>query len=441
MKTRPLGRRAPRARSIALAGPLARPFARPVTLAALAATVALAATACSGPAASGGPEKVTVWIMKDSVTDAFLDRFRTGFEAEHEDIDLDIQIQEWDGIGEKVTAALASKDAPDVIEVGNTQVAQYAASGGVRDLSDRTAELGGGDWLPGLAEPGRVDGKQYGIPWYGASRVVIYHKDLFARAGVTAPPKTQAEWLAVTAKLNRGGTQGIYLPGQNWYTLAGFIWEEGGDLAVQDGGGTAWKGALDTPRALAGMNFYRQLQALGKGPKDADEAKPPQAEVFAKGDVAQIIAVPGGAKIVEEINPALKGKLGFFPIPGKTAAEPGAVFTGGSDFIVPEASHHPDAAYEVVKALAGEKWQTDMARTMSYVPNRTSLARVIQDDEGTAAMAAGAAQGRATPNSPQWAAVEATNPIKQYMTAVLTGTDPARAAATASRSITKTLGS
>ncbi|WP_426368596.1 extracellular solute-binding protein [Streptomyces sp. E-08] len=409
---------------------------------ALAAAVALTATACGGsgdPAASGGPEKVTVWIMKDSVTDAFLDRFRTGFEAEHEDIDLDIQIQEWDGIGEKVTAALASKDAPDVIEVGNTQVAQYAASGGVRDLTDRTAELNGADWLPGLAEPGKVDGKQYGIPWYAANRVVIYHKDLFARAGVTTLPKTQAEWLAATAQLNRGRTQGIYLPGQNWYTLSGFIWEEGGDLAVKDG--AAWKGALDSAQARAGMDFYRRLQALGKGPKDSDEAKPPQAEVFAKGEVAQIIAVPGGAKIVEEINPALKGKLGFFPIPGKTAGKPGAVFTGGSDLIVPEASHHPESAYEVVKALAGEKWQTDMARTMSYVPNRTSLARVIQDDEGTAAMAAGAAQGRATPNSPQWAAVEATNPIKQYMTAVLTGTDPAQAAAIASQSITKTLGS
>ncbi|WP_053643888.1 MULTISPECIES: extracellular solute-binding protein [unclassified Streptomyces] len=414
-----------------------RPLSRTT---ALAVAVALAATACSGsddPKAVGGPEKVTVWIMKDSVTDAFLDRFRAGFEAEHEDIDLDIQIQEWDGIGEKVTAALASKDAPDVIEVGNTQVAQYAASGGVRDLSDKVAELGGADWLPGLAEPGKIDGKQYGVPWYGASRVVIYHKDLFAAAGVT-PPKTQDEWLAATAKLNKGGTQGIYLPGQNWYTLSGFVWEAGGDLAVRDG--DKWKGALDTPQALAGMDFYRKLQALGKGPKDADESKPPQAEVFAKGDVAQIVAVPGGAKIVEEINPALKGKLAFFPIPGRTAGKPGAVFTGGSDFIVPEASTHPDAAYRVVKALAGEKWQTDMARTMSYVPNRTSLARVVQDDEGTAVMAAGSAQGRATPNSPQWAAVEATNPIKQYMTAVLTGTDPAAAARTASESITRTLG-
>ncbi|NEE54096.1 extracellular solute-binding protein, partial [Streptomyces sp. SID8455] len=69
-------------------------------------------------------------------------------------IDVKIQIQEWDGIGQKITAALASNDAPDVIEAGNTQVAQFAESGGLLDLSDRTDELNGEDWLSGLAEPG-----------------------------------------------------------------------------------------------------------------------------------------------------------------------------------------------------------------------------------------------------------------------------------------------
>ncbi|OKJ93444.1 sugar transporter [Streptomyces sp. CB03234] len=411
------------------------------TAAALAAACALTAcsTTSSGSDRAAGPDTLTVWIMKDSVTDAYLQRFEQDFERQHKDTVLDIQIQEWDGIGEKITAALASKDAPDVIEVGNTQVAQYAQSGGVLDLSDKVGELRGGDWLPGLAEPGKIDGKQYGVPWYAANRVVIYNKDLFTKAGITSPPRTRDEWLRITGKLNRGKTQGIYLPGQNWYTLAGFIWEEGGELAEKNG--DQWKGSLDSPEALRGMDFYQRLQALGKGPKDSDEAKPPQTDVFAKGDVAQIIAVPGGAKIVEQANPALAGKLGFFPIPGRTAGRPGATFTGGSDLIIPAASAHPDAAYQVVKSLADEKWQRDLAKTMSYVPNRTSLADALEDDEGTAAMAAAAAQGRATPNSPQWAAVEATNPIKEYMTAVLTGSDPRKAAKDASDAISKTLNS
>ncbi|WP_419992427.1 extracellular solute-binding protein [Streptomyces boninensis] len=412
-----------------------------VATTALAAVLALGAGACgsggSGGAGEGGTTTLDVWLMKDSVSTAFQEEFTAGFEKRHPKIKLNLQIQEWDGIGEKVTAALAANDAPDVIEVGNTQVAQYAASGGVKDLSDKAADLGGSDWIPGLAEPGKIDGKQYGIPYYAANRVVIYRTDLFKKAGIDKPPATRAEWLAATAKLNKGKQQGIYLPGQNWYALAGFIWDEGGDLATE--AGKTWKGGLNTPEALAAMDFYKKLQSLGKGPKDSDEAKPPQVDIVAKGDVAQVISVPGGAKLIEEANPKLKGKLGFFPVPGKTAGSPGAVFTGGSDLIVPEAAPHQDEAYQFIKALTGDTWQKKLATTMSYVPNKKSLASVLSADPGAAAMAKGAANGHATPNSPQWAAVEANNPIKEFQTQVLTGADPKKAGAKASAAITKAL--
>ncbi|MFJ8192020.1 extracellular solute-binding protein [Streptomyces sp. NPDC096094] len=417
---------------------------RPLALfSTLVLSAGLAACSSSGDAsdgAGGGRTALDVWLMRDSVSADFQKQFETGFEKSHPDIDLKIQIQEWEGIGEKVTAALASNDAPDVIEVGNTQVAQYAQSGGLTDLSDRVDELGGSDWLKGLAEPGAYDGKQYGIPYYAANRVVIHRTDLFEKAGVDAAGiKTRDQWIAATGKLDKGGTQGIYLPGQNWYVLSGFVWDEGGDLAVESGG--EWKGGLDSPEALRAMDFYQRLQALGKGPKDSDEAQPPQAEVMAKGQVAQIIAVPGGAKVIEEKNPELKGKLGFFPIPGKTADRPGAVFTGGSDLIVPAVAAHQEEALTFIRELTGDAWQKKLAVAMSYVPNKTTLAGAVSADPGTAAMAAGAVNGHATPNTPQWAAVEAKNPIKEYMTAVLTGRDAESEAAEASRTITDTLNS
>ncbi|WP_411576507.1 extracellular solute-binding protein [Streptomyces mutabilis] len=411
-------------------------------LSALVLSASLAACSSSNDSddAGGGGTVLDVWLMRDSVSAEFQKEFETGFEKSHPGIDLEIQIQEWEGIGEKVTAALASNDAPDVIEVGNTQVAQYAQSGGLTDFSDRVDELGGSDWLEGLAEPGSYDGKQYGIPYYAANRVVIHRTDLFEKAGVDpADIKTREQWIAATRKLDRGGTQGIYLPGQNWYVLAGFVWDEGGDLAVESGG--KWKGGLDSPEALRAMDFYRRLQALGKGPKDSDEARPPQAEVMAKGQVAQLIAVPGGAEVIEEQNPELKGKLGFFPIPGKTAGEPGAVFTGGSDLVVPAVAAHQEEAFTFIRELTGDAWQKRLAVAMSYVPNKTTLAGAVSADPGTAAMAGGAANGHATPNTPQWAAVEAKNPIKEYMTAVLTGGDAESEAAEASRAITDTLNS
>lgn len=413
---------------------------------AVSLTLAIAATTLlpgCGVLPGGGEDRrtVTVWLMRGSASGEFIKRFTTDFEKRNGDIELEIRLQEWTGIGGKVKAALKAEEGPDVIEVGNTQVAQYVDEGGLYDLTLESArDLGMKDWLPGLAEPGRYNGSQYGIPWYAANRVVIYNKDLFAQAGIEQPPKTRAQWIADTERLNSGGNQGIYLAGQDWYTLAGFIWDEGGELATEDKGSRGvWKGSLHTPAALRGMEFYRQLQALGEGPRDADEEHPPQAGVFAEGDVAQIVAVPGTARAIEEANPELKGRLGYFPIPGKTAAKPGAVFTGGSDLVVRGKTEDRAGAVAVIEALAGKKWQTDLARTMKYVPNKTTLASAVSGEEGVAAMAAGAARGRATPASPKWAAVEADNPIKEYMSKALAGGDPATEAKAASRRITREL--
>lgn len=408
---------------------------------ALAAATAL--TGCGQWAdQAAGREKVTLWLMKGSASEDFIDRFTASFETEHPGLDLDVRIQEWTGIGDKVNAVLdgTATESADVIEVGNTQVAQYIETGGLSEVTlEGLRTWGSKDWLKGLAEPGSVNGAQYGVPWYAANRVVVYHKDLFANAGIKTPPRNRQEWIQATQKLDKGDQQGIYLPGQNWYVLAGLIWDEGGELAVETGG--KWVGTLDDDKALAGMDFYRQLQALGDGPRSADEETPPQSQVFARGQVAQIIAPPGQAAEIEAANPALKGKIGFFPIPGKTSDKPGAVFTGGSDLIIPERTKQRKAAVDVITALVSEKWQTELARTMSYVPNKTSLAHVVAGNEGAAAMAPGAAQGRATPTSARWAEVEAKNPIKPYMTAVLTGQDAKQAARTASEEIGRVLSS
>ncbi|MEU7554855.1 extracellular solute-binding protein [Streptomyces sp. NPDC044571] len=409
-------------------------------------TALVAATALTGCGRSaepaGGTQKVTLWLMKGSASQDFITKFTSSFEKEHPGTDLDVRIQEWTGIGDKVDAVLAgkAKEGADVIEVGNTQVARYIANGGLSELTlECLRDWGSTDWLRGLADPGSIDGAQYGIPWYAANRVVIYNKDLFANAGIKTPPKNRQEWIQATQKLDKGEQQGIYLAGQNWYVLSGFVWDEGGDLAVETSG--QWVGTLDDEKALAGMEFYKQLQALGGGPKDADEETPPQSDVFAGGRVAQIIAPPGQAAAIEAANPALKGKLGFFPVPGKTSDRPGAVFTGGSDLIIPARTARRDRAVEVITALVSEKWQAELARSMSYVPNKTTLAHLVDGNEGSAAMAPGAAQGRATPKSARWAEVEAKNPIKPYMTAVLTGQDPRQAARAASETISRVLGS
>ncbi|MTE21892.1 extracellular solute-binding protein [Streptomyces sp. TRM43335] len=417
------------------------PVRQPVRpLASVLASTVLLLGGCGLLDDTAGDESRTldVWLMRGSLSEDLTDGLVRDYERRNPGVEVKVTVQEWPGIDKKVTAALDSGDAPDVIEVGNTQVAQYVEAGGVRNLTIEVGDLGGDHWIPGLEEPGKIDGYQYGVPFYAANRVVIYREDLFEGAGITSPPTTREEWIEVTERLDRPGQQGIYLPGQNWYVLAGFIWDEGGELATELSG--QWSGALHTPEALRGMEFYKQLQALGAGPVDSDEADPEQRGVFAEGGIAQLIDVPGAAELITEANPELTGKLGFFPIPGKTKDEPGAVFTGGSVLIIPEKAADQEEAYSFVKLATGERWQRELARTMSVVPNSTELTDALRDDPGAAAMAQGARNGHATPNSPRWGRLEADNPIKEYQTKVLLGADPATAAREASEEITRILG-
>lgn len=409
-------------------------------LRALALTVTAALLAGCGLLPDGGEETRTldVWLMEGSLTEGLIGSFVGDYESRNPGVEVEVTLQGWPGIDKKVTAALLSGEGPDVLEIGNTQVAQYVATGKVQNLTIRMFDLGGEEWLPGPAASGQVDGYQYGVPFYAANRVVVYRKDLFEAAGITSPPRTREEWLAGTAALDAlPGVQGIYLPGQNWYVLAGFVWDEGGRLAVERSG--HWRGALHTPRALRGMEFYRKLHSYGAAPADSDEAKPDQEKVFASGGVAQLITVPGSARLIVDAAPDLKGKLGFFPLPGKKPGRPGAVFTGGSVLIMPERERTDQAAYDLVRLLSGDRWQRRIAETMSYVPNKAKLADALEGDPGAEAMARAAEQGRTVPASPGWGDLEADNPIKEYQTAVLRGADPGAAARRASATITRVL--
>jgi N,N'-diacetylchitobiose transport system substrate-binding protein len=399
---------------------------------AIALIVAMVAAGCGGSDDSSQPQNqaaedkaLTVWLMDGSAPDQLVADLNKEFTAAHPGVTVTYQEQQWNGILEKLTTALASGDPPDVIELGNTQTAKFAASGALADQSGKVSDLGGQNWLKAMTESGAWEGKQYGIPFYAANRVVIYRTDLFTKAGVK-PPTSLDEWVTAGRKVASSSGNAklmpLYLPGQNWYFLSSLIWDQGGDLAVKEG--DTWKGTLDTPQAQAGVDAYQRLfKELSKAPADTDEATPQQFEVMAKGDVAMMVGLPWELNSAVGEAPELKGKLGAFPIPSHTAGQLAPVFLGGSNLAVPAGSKSPTLAYDWLKLLAGEKYQTRLAKENGVLPNSASLATsTLGDDPVLGAMAKAAQNGRITPNDPSWAGVEAApNPLKDMLTKVLSG--------------------
>lgn len=405
-------------------------------LAAGAAALTLATAGCAGSsgsdtaASSSGNAPlsgtVTVWLMTGSAPTTLTDALNKEFEAAHPGVKVKYEIQQWDGIQQKLTTALASGAPPDVIEIGNTQTPAFASQGVLTDLTGDKDSFNGSQWLKGLAASGAYDGKTYGVPFYAANREVIYRKDMFEQAGVTKAPTSNDEWLdAITKLKTKFGSdpdfQALYMPGQNWYALLSFIWDNGGDIAKADGKG--FKSTLDTPEAKAGLEFYKKLVDTSgtKAPKDADEAKPQQATVYGAGKVAMMIGLPWELATAAKTDASLTDKTGAFAIPSKTAGQSAPVFLGGSNLAIPANSKNVAAAKEYIKLLSSAKYQGQLAAA-GVVPGTSTDTTGLDKDPLGSVMAKASTNGRAVPASPKWGDVESgQNPVKDMLTAYLTG--------------------
>jgi N,N'-diacetylchitobiose transport system substrate-binding protein len=384
-----------------------------------------------------GNHTLTVWLMDGSAPKTLTDQLNAEFEQSHPGWKVNYQVQEWDGIGDKLAKALSSSNPPDVVELGNTQAVQYAQSGALMDMTSIDNAFNCKQWLSGLTVSGAWQGKQYAMPFYAANRTVIYRKDMFAKAGITSTPTSNAEWLSDISKLRTAyatdpSFQSLYLPGQEWYTLLSFIWDAGGDVATDNGG--HWQGALNTPQAQAGIKFYQQLyQASGtKAPKDTDEATPAQSDVFAQGGghVAMMIGLPWEEAGVVTDAPALSSQLGAFPIPSATAGKTAPVFLGGSDLGIAAGSANQTAAEAYLQLLSSAKYQTQLAAGGSVPGTSTDTSALDANVVGAAMAKAASAGGKVTPITPNWATVEnGENPLKSMLTSVLSGQKTVAAAA------------
>ncbi|WP_217167592.1 extracellular solute-binding protein [Streptomyces sp. AC512_CC834] len=371
-------------------------------------------------------ETLTVWVMDGSSPDQWQKDVAAEFEKKTK-AKVKFEVQQWNGIQQKLTTALSEENPPDVFEIGNTQTPAYAKTGGLAELADLKSSIGA-DWSETLNESSVFEGKQYAAPWFVVNRVVVYNKKIWADAGIKETPKTRDEFYNDLKTIGeKTEAEPIYLPGQNWYHFVGLAIGEGAELVKKDG--DKYVSNLDDPKIAAAMETYKKFQSLSKAPKDKDEATPQQGEVFANGKTGAFIGMGWEAGIAIEANPKIEKDIGYFTIPGETADKPEGVFLGGSNLAVAAGSKKQDLAKEFLKIALSDKNEGALAKANGVIPNKDALQSNLKGNAAAEAAAPAAAGGGTTPLIPEWAAVEnAPNPIKTYMTAVLKGKSPAEAA-------------
>jgi N,N'-diacetylchitobiose transport system substrate-binding protein len=375
--------------------------------------VALVATT-SAATKKTAANSITVWLQTDAQSGwpAVVAAANQQFQAAHPGWTVNIQYQSWGDHLQKFDATLAGGGGPDVIEMGNTEMTKYMASGAFAAL-DKTQFDNSANWLPGLAASGRFGGKTYGVPYYAGSRVVTYRKDLFRKAGITKLPATTGQYVAdahkLLAKNKQKGFSPVYLAGTDWYVAMGFVFDYGGGIATQVS--HTWKGLLASPRSIAGLTAWKNFfLSASRASKTTDEAHPNPYDVYAQGLAASMV---GPSWYTCCVGKKFTASTGQFVMPGHVAGKTMPGFLGGSDLAVPVTSSN--------KALAAD-WIKDFTDTASEkalqakgnIPNATNLL-------GNSVNERAAARSWFVPTAKHWVDVENGNILRNMLAQILTG--------------------
>jgi N,N'-diacetylchitobiose transport system substrate-binding protein len=410
-------------------------------------TMALALGACGsgddGDSASDSSSKeIRVWLNGADTPQDARDHLKTTFEDENPGVTLTIEEQQWEGLVERLTTALSSEaETPDVVEVGNTQAATFTTAGAFTDLTDELGDLGGDDLLPGFVAAGSVDGATYAVPYYAGSKYVFYRKDLFEKSGLEVPTTTE-EFVAAAIKLKKDNPKpanfsGFWLPGQDWRNGVSFVWNEGGDLAVEEGG--TWSGALSSPESQEGLATVQTLfeQASGAA-KDGNETDPQVP--FCNNEMAMMSAPGWMGGVLADADagcPDMMEKVGVFALPGNDGS-PAPVLLGGSNIAVAAQSPDQDLAKKAVAIMLSDDYQSILAAN-GLTPAKVSLASELGDDEFAQATIAAASNAKLTPAAAGWASVEGARILEDLFVGIARGGDVAELAAAADKAMEEQL--
>ena len=383
-------------------------------VAVLAAAVLTATSVAATTKATAS--SLTVWLQVDAQSGwpGVVAAANQQFQSDHPGTSVNVQYQNWGDHLQKFDATLAGGNGPDVIEMGNTEMTKYMAAGAFADLSSfKGSFANSSNWLSGLAKSGAFNGKTYGVQYYAGSRVVTYRTDLFKAAGINKLPTTTAQF-ALDAKrlLAKNSTKGfspVYIAGTDWYFAMSFVYDYGGSIAQQISG--KWKGLLNTPRSIAGLNAYKSFfAAASRASKTTDETHPNPYDVYAQGQAASMV---GPSWFSCCVGKKYTGTTAQFVMPGHVKGQSMPGFLGGSDLAVPVTSGN--------KALAAD-WIKDFTSTASEkalqakgnIPNATNLL-------GNSVNERAASRSWFVPTAKHWVDVENGNILRNMLAQILTG--------------------
>jgi len=312
--------------------------------------------------ASNAEGTITYWGLWEN--DASVRSVLTTFEAQHPKIKVTYVKQSPKQYRERLQAAIARGEGPDVFRFHNTWVPMLRNELTPVPTTVMTSAQFGAAFYPVASRDLVAGANIYGIPLMIDGLGLYYNEDLLASAGVT-PPTTYEELLNIVPKLT--------VKNQNTIVSSAIALGTTGNvenfsdilatMMIQNGAKLTEPTGSEAEQTLI---FYRKFADPSDPVYTWNDTLDNSIYAFASGKVAMIMAPSWRAFDVKQINPNLHFKIA--PIPQL----PGSTVTWASYWVegVSAKSKNQKAAWEFVNYLtsreAAMKLYTEAAKTRLF---------------------------------------------------------------------------
>ena len=377
-----------------------------LTLGAAALAAALVAAACARPG-SADPNLVRFWALgrEGEVVRELVPEF----ERRHPGVRVQVQQIPWTAAHEKLLTAFVGGSPPDLAQLGNTWIPEFAAIGALRPLDDRIAAsraLSRSSYFEGIWQTNAISGRMFGIPWYVDTRVLFYRPDLLRAAGYAEPPRTWPAWRDAMERIRKrsgGSAYAILLPTNEWEQLTILGLQRSSPL-LADGGR---RGAFAGPEFAGAADWYVGLFRDALAPVVSYTQLGNPYQEFARGYFAMWITGPWNLGEFRRRLPAAQQDLWMTaPLPAPDAASPwpGTSFAGGSSLAIFRASPRAEAAWLFAEYLSDPDVQRRFYELAGDLPARREAwdSAPLAGDIKAAAFRAQLARVEPLPRVPEW---------------------------------------
>ncbi|RUS48997.1 sugar ABC transporter substrate-binding protein [Cohnella sp. AR92] len=317
------------------------------------------ASASSGTS-GGGSTTLKVWFMGTSDS---VEPIAKMYEEKNPGVKVDVQAIPWDAAHDKLLTAVASKEGPDVIQMGTTWIPEFAEAGALLDLApyiEKDPALKADNFFDGAIQTTQFNGVTVGIPWYVETRALFYRSDLLADVGYPEGPKTWDELKDAAEKLVAKGGKGHYavnIDAKDQNYLSMFAWQAGSDIIDSNR-----QPLFNKPEYVEAMNylnsFYKEKLVPVGSELDTFAA-------FKDGTLPMFISGPWMIQGVKEKDPEIEGKWTIKTLP---ANKNNKSLMGGSDLSIFKYSKHPEEAAKFISFMSGMDAQLKYYETSNSLP-------------------------------------------------------------------------